>query len=313
MALSLNDIVAAGPPGLASISPSIEPLPIGGGRPEVAVPGLAVRGCFSGRDTMANVVHAWKACHETGEPCLMVAFGPPEAEALNLSARRECGLAGGAGEVDFGERSYAPGDRVMALRRIGQVRAASAGTVVGTGERSLTVLWDLPAAGAGAGLRSTVGRESASSIGYGYATTPPYLSKRSPGERLFVLGDPTPLSQSRLAALSAWVTVPGPGMPVPFPDKSGSRLRAAAAELATGWPDETMLQRAGPRPLAGASRRRWAQLVTGCALERIYGLGEAVPRPNGPLEPGRDRSREALRELAGLLPAPRLGRGAPGL
>jgi hypothetical protein len=33
-----------------------------------------------------------------------------------------------------------------------------------------------------------------------------------------------------------------------------------------------MLDRAGPRPLTTAARRRWAEIVTNCALERELGL-----------------------------------------
>ena len=57
--------------------------------------------------------------------------------------------------------------------------------------RGLTVEWR----GASGTWRSEVGREHAGSLGYGYATTVPYLrSCDAERESLVVLGDPTELA-----------------------------------------------------------------------------------------------------------------------
>jgi conjugative relaxase-like TrwC/TraI family protein len=277
--------------------------------PEVSVPGLPVRGCFTGGETTAHLVAAWHAVQASGAPALMVAFGAPEAEALNLAARRASGLEDTPQSVDFGERRYSIGERVIALRRIGEVPAATIGTISATAEGSVNVRWG----SYGTGIRSTVGREHASDIGYGYATTPPYLRRSGSGMRLLVLGDPTYLAQLGGAVTQAWVTVGGPNVPVLQPGNSAVRWRSAIAELATGWPDEQMLQRAGPRPLAGASLRRWEQSVTASAFERCYGLTPALPEPSILPEPGRGLFLGAPGERSSVPRAPRLGRGAPGL
>jgi hypothetical protein len=41
-----------------------------------------------------------------------------------------------------------------------------------------------------------------------------------------------------------------------------------------------MLERAGPRPLAPAKRRRWAEVIATCALERDLGLDSSISRPS---------------------------------
>jgi hypothetical protein len=254
--------------------------------PPVSVPGLAVLGATTGSDAMGHLVAEWRALATPGHPPpLMVAFGPPEAEALNLAARPAWLGTGRGPELALGLRSYAVGDEVLALRRIGSVPGATRGTVVAVDERSLTVGWR---SAHGDGPSSTLGQEHSRSLGYGYATTVPYLRSIPPGPGpghaagggapLVVLGDPLQLGARAGLARSAWVTVAGPGAPALGPGGATVRRRAAMAELATGWPDNEMLDRAGPRPLAGSARRRWAEIISNCALERDLGL----PRDIGP-------------------------------
>jgi hypothetical protein len=118
-----------------------------------------------------------------------------------------------------------------------------------------------------------VGPEHASSLGYGYATTVPYLRSCQPGrDSLLVLGDPLALAGRGAPVAAAWVTLAGPGLPAPGAAGLALRRRAGMAQLATGWPDEEMLARAGPRPLNAIARRRWAEAVTACAVERDLGI-----------------------------------------
>jgi hypothetical protein len=215
-------------------------------------------------------------------------------------------VAASGAEVVLGERAYSVGDRVLALRRLGPVPGATRGTVVALGPQSLTVEWQ--------GLRgpgtSSVGPDHARSLGYGYATTVAYL--RSAGDApLLVLGDPLQLG-GRSTSATGWVTLSGPGVPAPpGPGGTQARRRAGLAELATGWPDGEMLARAGPRPLSSAARRRWADIVTACALERDLGLRR---RPSASLDPGPDLSRgydarsAVPRAPAQHGPVPQLGR-----
>jgi len=254
----------------------------------VSVGGLVVRGSFTGVGAATHLVARW---HETAlagrEPPLMVAYGPAEAEALNLAARAaRSGTGPGHAGMDLGERSYALGDEVIALRRIGEVPGATRGTVVAVEARSLIVEWR----GTPSASQSTLGQEHARSLGYGYATTLPYLRHRSSEKDLMVLGDPLELGRHSSAVKEAWVTVAGPGMPALGPGGAAARHRAGLGELATNWPDEAMLRRAGPRPLAAADRRRWAEIVTACAVERdlanvLLGAAVGVPgrgRASGP-------------------------------
>lgn len=206
----------------------------------------------------------------------MVAFGPAEVSALNDAARL-LGLSttAGAPEVTLGRNSYAVGDQVLALRRIGPARSAAQGTVVALGACSVTVEWR----GAPAIARTEVGPEHAGSLGYGYATTVPYLrSYDAERQSLFLLGDPTELGRRSGQVKGAWVTVAGPGMPAVGLSGAAARRRAGLVELATCWPDEAMLERAGARPLAPAKRRRWAEVIAACAVERDLGLGPSIPR-----------------------------------
>ena len=142
--------------------------------------------------------------------------------------------------------------------------------------RGLTVEWR----GASGTWRSEVGPEHAGSLSYGYATTVPYLrSCDTDRQSLVVLGDPTELASRSARVKGAWVTLAGPGMPGAGPAGAAARRRAGLVELATCWPDEAMLERAGPRPLAAAKRRRWAEIIATCALERDLGLDPSISRP----------------------------------
>jgi conjugative relaxase-like TrwC/TraI family protein len=279
------------------------------------VRGIVVQGSLTGADAMAHLVEAqmtraqMTGAHMTGPrvpagwpgpagepaPPLMVAFGPAEAEALNIAARLvrqrwnvEHASAPESAEVQLGERGYAAGDQVLALRRVGRAQSATSGTVVSVAERSMMVEWR----DTSGGWRSEVGPEHAAYVGYGYATTVPYLraSDRT-GEALLVLGDPLELGPRSPRAQAAWVTVPGPGLPIFGRGAMAGRYRAAVAELATCWPDEDILERVGPRPLAPLARRRWAEVVVWRALEREMGAGlsngERGPEPSLPIVTGR--------------------------
>ena len=163
---------------------------------------------------------------------------------------------------------------------VGSTAAPSAtfGSVVSLGARSLTVEWH----GRAGTWRGDVGPEHARSLGYGYATTVPYLRSLDPGaQRLIVLGDPLELAGRSAQAGAAWVTVPGPGFPAFGPSGLFARRRAALTELATSWPDHEMLDLAGPRPLALARRRQWAEVVVSCAIA-------ARPRPGQRITAMRD-------------------------
>ena len=193
--------------------------------PFVSVHGLIVRGAFSGTDAMAHLIDDWRAAEVAPGhvPAVMVAFGPAEAEALNDAGRRaRLGTGPARAELVLGQRAYAVGDEVLALRRLGSIRSATGGTVVAVEPRSLTVEWRGPSAPS----RTVLGREHAKSLGYGYATTVPYLRSWPPGPagagtgsvdagRLFVLGDPLQLGSRASLAGPAWVTLAGPGMPTP--------------------------------------------------------------------------------------------------
>lgn len=277
--------------------------------PAVSVRGLPVQGGLTGADSMAHLVADWRGAAATGHgPALMVAFGPAEAEALNAmarQARRAAGTLTGP-EVALGERHYAVGEEVLALRRLGKVPSATRGTVVAAEPQSVTVDWRGP----GPALRSHVGAEQAKSLGYGYATTVPYLrpglERAGPGADLFVLGDPLDLGARATLVRSAWVTLAGPPAPALGPGGDDMRRRAGLAELAIGWPDHEMLERAGPRPIAASARRRWAATVAGYAVARELGVPHdllAGPSPQVAYQPGR--APDMARPGGG--PVPRLG------
>lgn len=282
--------------------------------PGISVPGIGVNGAMTGVDAMAHLTATW--CSQGGR-AIMVAYGPPEAEALNVGARSALLATGALGEstvltgqasesylpdalkaslptgraptVRLGAREYALGEQVMALRRLGTVRAATWGTVVVLKRASVTVEWH----GVRGPARSEVGPEQAASLGYGYATTVPYLrgwaargtaaslkSSQEQGRRgnLLVLGDPLGLGSRHQDVAAAWVAVASPS--ALSLSRAGARQWAGAGELAISWPDEEMLQRAGPRPLSRASRQRWEREVAHYAHQRVNGL--ALGRPLSP-------------------------------
>jgi hypothetical protein len=247
--------------------------------PEVALRGIVARGAPTGTGAMAHLLAGWHDEHRAGRSSLMVAFGPPEVEALNKAARRLLGLGDQdrPREVALGRDSYAVGDHVLALRRLGPARSATQGTVVALGTHGLTVEWR-----SGSGTwRSEVGREQAASLGYGYATTVPYLRPVEAGAgSLLVLGDPNELASRSARVKQAWVALAGPGIPATGRGGAEARRRAGLIELSTCWPDEEMLQRAGPRPLAPAKRQRWAEVIAMCALERDLGLDVSISQPS---------------------------------
>lgn len=292
-ASSLDELLERSP--LSSLMPSppstmATPVPMFA---TVSVPGLAVHGAFTGGDALAQTATSWVRRHLSGEQALMVALGPPEAEALNLAARSALGLAGIQGETDFGGRLYAPSELVMALRRVGGtrsgVRAGTRGVVLAATPGSLDVEWRTPAGP----VTASTGLEHARDIGYGYATTVPYASKQDGRDALLMLGDPAALSGRALVAAEAWLTIAGPGMPAPPPGAAGGRRwQAAVSEMAVGWPDEEILRCTGPRPLDRLRRGPWERQVTARALERAYeeALGWQVPRRQASvrgLAPGR--------------------------
>ena len=259
----------------------------------ISLPGISVQGSLTGTAAMAHLVAAWDAASQPGRLCpLMVAFGPAEAEALNTAARAARATAGPAGRParTLGERSYAVGDEVLVLRRIGPIAGATRGTVVALGAGTIEVQWR---GRAGPGT-SSVGPAHAPCLGYGYATTVPYLRSCEPErDRLLVLGDPLALSGRAAPVDAAWVTLAGPGMPATGAAGMAQRRRAGISQLATGWPDEGMLERAGPRPLNTIARRRWAEVVTACAVERDLGLAARV-RPEDRASPEHQAGRPPL-------------------
>jgi conjugative relaxase-like TrwC/TraI family protein len=298
----------------------------GAGTAAISLKGIVVQGSLTGAAAMAHLVAAREAAAaemaageiaagemagRPGRPSpLMVAFGPAEAEALNAAARaRRLPTPGGTGRQQvLGERAYAVGDEVLALRRIGPIAAATRGTVWGLGEGGGTVEveWRGPAE-PGTSIPATspprtslprtslprtslprtslVGPEHAPSLGYGYATTVPYLRGCKPGRAaLLVLGDPLARAGRAAPVTAAWVTLAGPGIPAAGAAGLEARRRAGTAQLAAGWPDAAMLERAGPRPLNAVARRRWAQEVTAAAVERDLGL-PARARPDRSLGP----------------------------
>src|SRR5579875_1614579 len=266
MAECLDEILATCP----------TPCPLGAGlptsatNPEVSVPGFVAHGALSGHDAIAHTVSAWLAASATGKPALMVGLGPEEAEALNAAARARIGLLGSPGEVCLGHRRFAPGDRVIALSRMGPVRPATWGTVTRTDDGLPAVSWE------GLSGTVTITRAQARCLGHGYATTAPYLRGRAPGTSTFCLGGP--YSVPGVHPSAAWVTVAGPGVPAPG---FRSRWRRAVTELAVSWPDEQILAKVGPKPLHEAARARWAELAGAQALERALGVGLQVAAGRG--------------------------------
>ena len=197
------------------------------------------------------------------------------------------------------------------------MNSATRGTVVAVGPAALTIEW----AGANGRLRSRVGAEHAEDLGYGYATTVPYLRgvtlggsavlpvgprvtgpcmEKAGQTALLVLGDHLELGARSAATAGAWVTVGGPG---PLGAVSmAARRRAAITELATSWPDEEMLRARRPAPVA---TRRGQALGWSCRIRcpRASTGARAVPRAGG----GANR---ALAALAGAVTSARASTGA---
>jgi conjugative relaxase-like TrwC/TraI family protein len=271
---ALRDLPSPELPGMAGARRPVNPsvTPPGGG---------AVHACFTGTDAMAHLVRAWATSGGGGgqvgpHGVLMVAFGPGEVEVLNLAARAhliESGALAARGQVRLGSRDYGLGEQVVALRRMGAVKSATWGTVVALGPSSVTVEWR---GGTGKPC-STVRSEHAASLAYGYATTVPYLrglddARTGPSPKLMVLGDPLELGRRSAHVSRALVTTPSPG-PLARP-RTEARREMAAIELAVGWPDEAILERAGPRPLGPTGRARWEGIVARLAQGRLAGLAE---------------------------------------
>jgi hypothetical protein len=132
-------------------------------------------------------------------------------------------------------------------------------------------------------------------------------------QRFVVLGDPLELAARSVRAEAAWVAVPGPGLPAFGANGWTARRRAGIRTLATGWPDEEMLELAGPRPLGLAGRRQWADAVVSCALRRELGLGSLDPGLAELGLNGREARLSGGRD-PGSVPAsdrPEVGGGAP--
>lgn len=258
LARALDHLAGTGlPVALASLSDapaSALPPDLDLGHRAVHLPGSRVLGALTGTESLVHLARQWSVgageAHPGGrwQPPLMVAFGPAEAEALNAAARSlHLGLAAGQArpgptarpgpavgerQVLLGERWYATGDEVMALRRLGRAPAATRGTVVGGGDGHVTVRWRRP----DANWVEDVGSEAASHLGYGYATTVPYLRGALPAEPVMVLGDPHPVARSRGGWRLAYVTLPGSGLPSYGHTGREARVRAGQAELAARWP-----------------------------------------------------------------------------
>ena len=99
----------------------------------------------------------------------------------------------------------------------------------------------------------------------------PYLrSCEDTGRDLLVLGDPLELGSRSARARSAWVAVPGPGLPLVGLAAVSARHRAAVAELATSWPDSEMLDRVG--------RAHWTTSGAGAGPNALHPARSAATR-----------------------------------
>lgn len=196
-----------------------------------------LHGALSGPQSIAHLVQAWAQAvtrASSAEAPMMVALGPAEAEALN-AAGRQCSPAAGP-HVLLGRRWYGEGDQVMALRRLGQVPTATRGVVMGTEEDGVLVRWRR----GGDSWTASVGQGQAGSLGYGYATTVPYLRNLGDDVALLALGPPAHLGPRQGQCREAWVTLAGSGLPSFGPGGREARLRA-------GW-EELSSYRARPSP-----------------------------------------------------------------
>ncbi len=148
---------------------------------------------FADRDDLAlagatpravdRLMRAWEASGEPGDRAVLVGLGPAECDLLNDRARsrlRTAGVIGGPDAV-IGGRRYAPGDRVVTLRR-SSIPAGTYGRIEGVNRQAGTI----EVAWAGGG-HQIVGRQTAPRIGHAYATTPAML-RLNPGP-VMVLGN----------------------------------------------------------------------------------------------------------------------------
>ena len=177
----------------------------GAATPAISLSGIVVQGSLTGAAAMAQLVAA-RGTADRGAPVrgaagppertapLMVAFGPAEAEALNTA--RRAGHAGTPPEGRAANRSSA------ARVRRGRPGPGPAAHRPGT-RRPPTAPWwrrrrghrrrrgGVAGTGTAGPRTSLVGPEHAPFLGYGYATTVPYLRSCDPGrDSLLVLGDP---------------------------------------------------------------------------------------------------------------------------
>ena len=106
------------------------------------------------------------------------------------------------------------------------------------------------------------------------------------------------------------MTVAGPGRPAFGLSGVAARHRAALGELAVSWPDEEMLDLAGPRPIGPVGRRRWAEAVVSCAVRRDLGLSNTSAHSLDNLAHLRAGNSPYLDSRFG--PAPPPGRPAEG-
>ncbi|MBO0748076.1 MAG: hypothetical protein J2O47_06990, partial [Acidimicrobiaceae bacterium] len=224
-------------------------------------------------DAVGTILNRW-AMVPAGRRPVMVALGPPEAEALNRFARNALVDAGevGTAQVVIGGRSFAPGDRVLA-RRPGPAPSASLGTVesVTPTPPTVTVRWDGPAEHA-----TRVDAWNAQRLVHGYAVTAGVAARLSGS--VLLLGDPgqaprlanrevtgiviapigdrrrDPLDRlMRLAEIVSEATPAGPhrrlgaGRPATLeaetPATIGARRDRLEAELRAGLPPDTASER----------------------------------------------------------------------
>jgi conjugative relaxase-like TrwC/TraI family protein len=153
------------------------------------------------RDLVARWADAWTP----REPAVLVGLGYAETDALNQAARcvrvRRGEISGPA--LSCGGRVLQAGDRVLPLRRIsGEFSRAEALTVVDVDPaRSLVSVT--------AGRRTTtLRREEATHLGYGYAVTPGLLTEGM--GRVLLLGPPDTLGPLRDRVFVSASVVPHP-------------------------------------------------------------------------------------------------------
>ena len=144
----------------------------------------------------------------------------------------------------------------MALRRLpargpgGAVAAGTKGEVVALGHGHLAIAW----AGGQSLAVSDIGPTEAAGLGYGYATTVPYLRATGPGTGLMVLGNPRQLGPRLAQCKAAWLALPGTGLPSFGPGGPEGRLAAGLRHLSAL--DRVAALEARPPALEVTGRRR---------------------------------------------------------